>query len=56
MCESVFKKRQIIVPNSTTLDEFTTKVEPLFMAIKQNKVEINSLIALQTNFLALLSR
>ena len=51
-----FKKRQIIVPNSTTLDEFTSKVEPLFMAIKQNKVEINSLIALQSNFLALLSR
>jgi type I restriction enzyme S subunit len=51
-----FKKRQILIPNSSTLSNFTSKIEPLFTAIKQNKAEIKSLIALQSNYLALLSR
>ena len=51
-----FKKRQILVPNGITLSNFTSKIEPLFSAIKDNKAEIKSLITLQSNYLALLSR
>ena len=50
-----FKKRQIIVPNKTSMLCFTERIEPLFQTIRQNKNEINSLIALQANYLALLS-
>lgn len=51
-----FKKRHILVPDSASMRMFTERIEPLFDAIKQNKREIKSLIALQTNYLALLSR
>lgn len=51
-----FKKRQILVPDKNTMTNFSSKIEPLFFAIKQNKAEIKSLLALQTNCLAVLSR
>lgn len=51
-----FKKRRILVPDGITLSDFTSKIEPLFSAIKHNKAEIKSLIALQSSYLALLSR
>ena len=51
-----FKKRRILVPDGITLSDFTSKIEPLFSAIKQNKAEIKSLIALQSSYFALLSR
>lgn len=51
-----FKKRQILVPDKNTMTNFSAKIEPLFFAIKQNKSEIKSLIALQANCLAVLSR
>ena len=51
-----FKKNQILVPDRDTLANFSSKVEPLFKTIRENKAEIKSLIALQSNFLALLSR
>ena len=50
-----FKKRQIIVTNKTSMLCFTERIEPLLQTIRQNKNEINSLIALQANYLALLS-
>ena len=51
-----FKQRQIVVPDRMTMDTFTKFIEPIFSKIKQNKVEIISLLVLQANFLALLSR
>lgn len=51
-----FKQRQIVVPDRMTMDTFTKFIEPIFSKIKQNKVEIKSLLVLQANFLALLSR
>lgn len=51
-----FKKRQILIPNKATMTAFSLKIDPLFAAIKQNKLEIQSLIALQSNCLAVLSR
>ncbi|MEG2483767.1 MAG: restriction endonuclease, partial [Lachnospiraceae bacterium] len=51
-----YRKREIVIPNSAILNDFTTKIEPIFSAIKRNKAEIKSLIALQSNYLALLSR
>ncbi len=51
-----FKKRQILVPDKTSLDSFMEKVVPIFNSIRENKAEIKSLVALQSNYLALLSR
>lgn len=51
-----FKKRLILVPDSAAMDSFSAKIDPLFAAIKQNKEEIKSLTALQSNCLAILSR
>ena len=51
-----FKKRLITIPNKASMCRFTEHIEPLFKTIKQNKMEILSLMALQTNYLALLSR
>ncbi|HBG5254095.1 TPA: restriction endonuclease subunit S [Clostridioides difficile] len=51
-----FKKRLITVPNRASMCRFTEHIEPLFKTMKQNKAEILSLMALQTNYLALLSR
>ena len=51
-----FKKRLITVPNKASMCRFAEHIEPLFNTIKQNKMEILSLMALQTNYLALLSR
>ena len=51
-----FKKRQILVPCNSAIADFMSKVEPLFVSIKQNKEEIKTLSALQDNFLAILSR
>ena len=51
-----FKQRLIVVPDRMTLDTFTKFIEPIFSKIKQNKSEIKSLLGLQANFLALLSR
>jgi len=51
-----FKKRHILVPDSASMAKFSERIEPLFSAIKQNKSEIKSLMALQANYLALLSR
>lgn len=51
-----FKKRNILVPDNALLGEFSNKIEPLFENIRRNKVEIQSLLALQENFLSLLSR
>ena len=51
-----FKKRQILVPLNSVMEDFTSKVEPLFASIKQNKAEIRTLSALQSNFLTVLSR
>lgn len=51
-----FKNRQILVPDRRTLDQFTSRIEPIFNAIKENRAEIKSLVALQSNYLALLSR
>lgn len=51
-----FKKRQILIPDKATLEQFTARIDPLFMAIKENKAEIKSLVSLQSNYLALLSR
>lgn len=50
-----FKKRQILVPDKTSLDIFMKKVVPMFNSIRENKAEIKYLISLQSNFLALLS-
>ena len=51
-----FKKRQILVPCNSTMADFMSNVEPLFASIQQNKEEIKILSALQSNFLAILSR
>ena len=51
-----FKKRQILIPDKTSLDSFMEKVVPIFDSIRENKAEIKSLAALQSNFLTLLSR
>ena len=51
-----FKKRQILVPLNSVMEDFMSKVEPLFASIKQNKAEIRTLSALQSNFLTVLSR
>lgn len=51
-----FKKRQILVPLNSVMEDFMSKVEPLFASIKHNKVEIRTLSALQSNFLTVLSR
>ena len=51
-----YKKNLILVPNQSTLEEFTSKIEPIFVLHKQNKCEIESLTMLKTNCLALLSR
>lgn len=51
-----FKKRQILIPDKTSLDSFKEKVVPIFDSIRENKAEIKSLAALQSNFLTLLSR
>ncbi len=51
-----FKKRQILIPDKTSLDSFIEKVVPIFDSIRENKAEIKSLAALQSNFLTLLSR
>ena len=51
-----FKKRQITIPTKASMCLFTERIDPLFKIIKQNKEEIISLTALQTNYLALLSR
>ena len=51
-----FKQRLIVVPDRMTMDTFTKFIEPIFSKIKQNKSEIKSLLGLQANFLALLSR
>ena len=51
-----FKQRLIVVPDRMTMDTFTKFIEPIFCKIKQNKSEIKSLLGLQANFLALLSR
>jgi len=51
-----FKKRHILIPDGVSMNKFTERIEPLFNAIKQNKREIKSLLALQTNYLTLLSR
>lgn len=51
-----FKKRLILVPDAAAMDSFSAKIDPLFAAIKQNKKEIKSLIALQSNCLTILSR
>ena len=51
-----FKKRQILGPCNSAIADFMSKVEPLFVSIKQNKEEIKTLSALQDNFLAILSR
>lgn len=51
-----FKKRQILIPDKTSLDSFMEKVVPIFDSIRENKAEIKSLSALQSNFLTLLSR
>ena len=51
-----FKNRQILVPDRRTLDQFTSRIEPIFNAIKENRAEIKSMVALQSNYLALLSR
>lgn len=51
-----FKKRQILIPDKTSLDSFMEKVAPIFDSIRENKAEIKSLAALQSNFLTLLSR
>ena len=51
-----YKKNLILVPNQSTLEEFTSKIEPIFVLLKQNKCEIESLTMLKTNCLALLSR
>ena len=51
-----YKKNQIIVPNQQTLENFTSKIEPIFILHKQNKREIESLTTLKSNCLALLSR
>ena len=51
-----FKKRLILIPDKLTIRTFMENVEPLFSMIKENKVEIKSLIALQESYLALLSR
>ena len=50
-----FKKRQITIPTKASMCLFTERIDPLFKIIKQNKEEIISLTALQTNYLALLS-
>lgn len=51
-----FKKRQILIPDKTSLDSFMEKVVPIFDSIRENKAEIKSLAALQSYFLTLLSR
>ena len=51
-----FKKRQILIPDKTSLDSFMEKVVSIFDSIRENKAEIKSLAALQSNFLTLLSR
>ena len=51
-----FKKRQILVPDKTSLDSFMEIVVPIFNSIRENKAEIKSLAALQSDFLTLLSR
>lgn len=51
-----FKKRRILVPLNSVMEDFMLKVEPLFASIKQNKAEIRTLSALQSNFLTVLSR
>ena len=51
-----YKKNLILVPNQSTLEEFTSKIKPIFVLHKQNKCEIESLTMLKTNCLALLSR
>lgn len=51
-----FKKSKIVVPTISVMDDFMSKIEPLFACIRENKLEIKSLIALQSNYLALLSR
>ena len=51
-----FKKRQILIPDKTSLDSFMEKVVPIFDSIRENKAEIKYLAALQSNFLTLLSR
>lgn len=51
-----FKKRQILVPCNSAMADFMSNVEPLFASIQQNKEEIKILSALQSNFLAILSR
>ena len=51
-----FKKRQILIPDKTSLDSFMEKVVPIFDSIRENKAEIKSLAALQSNFLTLLRR
>lgn len=45
-----FKKRQILIPDKTSLDSFMEKVVPIFDSIRENKAEIKSLAALQSNF------
>ena len=51
-----FKKRQILIPSKEAINKFMLLIEPLFAAIKQNKIEINALLALQDNCLTILSR
>ena len=51
-----FKKRLILMPNKQSLNTFMQSITPLFNSIKDNKAEIESLLLLQSNFLALLSR
>ena len=51
-----FKKRLILVPALSVMNDFMSKVEPIFEVIKRNKAEIQSLLVLQENLLRLLSR
>ena len=51
-----FKKRQILIPSKEAINKFMLLIEPLFAAIKQNKIEIKALLALQDNCLTILSR
>ena len=51
-----FKKKLIVVPSETVMQQFLIRVIPLFETISKNKFEIEKLKLFQNNILTVLSR
>lgn len=51
-----FQKRRILVPCNSVMTNFMSKIDPLFAAIGQNKIEMKMLLQLQNSFLAAISQ